>query len=332
MHDTCATGRRALGIRLRSSLFQGFDEPRELGLVREGDLQPAPGDPAREAGDPVGGGLRPRDERWIEPDGLTARLLLRAGPPRCALRRAHGQTLLDNRAGQLPPALVIRHGEDRTGMSLRPRAARAAARCSTPPASTSRPSPPPRRATDRIRRAASRTRGPPPPATDLRAQRSRRARARECRGRPRRGSPPELSSSPRRAPPATGARRRSAPIRPRGASERARAGRRPGRAPIRPGRSERPSRTACAAGAGSDESRRRGDRTAHPGRLRPRELRGLCQGPCGYARSTSSIATFQYASAPRERRSYAIAGRPKLGASARRTERGTAVLKTRSPK
>ena len=50
------------------------------------------------------------------------------------------------------------------------------------------------------------------------------------------------------------------------------------------------------------------------------------------SRSTSSIATFQYASAPVERRSYAIAGRPWLGASARRTERGTVVVKTRSPK
>ena len=42
-------------------------------------------------------------------------------------------------------------------------------------------------------------------------------------------------------------------------------------------------------------------------------------------RSASSIATFQYASAPAERRSYAITGKPWLGASASRTDLGTVV-------
>src|SRR5206468_2774457 len=49
-------------------------------------------------------------------------------------------------------------------------------------------------------------------------------------------------------------------------------------------------------------------------------------------RSTSSCAARQYASAPAELRSYAITGSPCDGASARRTERGIVVLKTRSPK
>src|SRR5918911_3593447 len=62
---------------LRSRSFQGLDELLELGLVREGDLEPVRDDAAGESGDPVGSPLRPGDERGIELRLLAALFRLR---------------------------------------------------------------------------------------------------------------------------------------------------------------------------------------------------------------------------------------------------------------
>src|SRR5437868_5682136 len=81
-------------------VLDGLDELRELRLVGERDLQATAGEAAGEAGETVGGGLRPGDQLGIQTSGLPARLRPGTRPAGRPLRRAHGHPLAHDLAGE----------------------------------------------------------------------------------------------------------------------------------------------------------------------------------------------------------------------------------------
>src|SRR5437667_6336042 len=96
--------RSAWRYGLGSDFFERLDELGELGLVGKRDLEPPARDATREAGDAIGRCLDPAHELRVEPRSLPPRLRLCAGPPGGSFGGTNGQTLLDDRACELPPA------------------------------------------------------------------------------------------------------------------------------------------------------------------------------------------------------------------------------------
>ena len=210
----------------------------------------------------------------------------------------------------------------------RRRAGRAGGSGSRPPASSGRRAPPRRRARARTRRAAARRRAPPRSATGSRARRSRRGRAAASRGRRPRGRSPAASRGrlARGAPAALAGDQLVAALRPRphddgldqtlGAD---RVGEPGGRLVLEAAARLARVRMDLARAAGARARARRRAADQHL------EAAAEAAARASAARQAPSPPSSTPRLLPNGGRS-ASTGSPWLGASARRTDRGTTVV------
>src|SRR5712691_4144166 len=111
------SGKTLLPSRLRQAL-ERLNKLLQTALVRELDLEVRAAYAGLVAGQSLEGLASAVGKRGIDGSSLRARLLLRAGPAGCALRRPHRQPLANDLPRQPAAALLVGNGEHGAGMTL----------------------------------------------------------------------------------------------------------------------------------------------------------------------------------------------------------------------